>query len=65
MQGFLTHVRVDRYPKARAQLGDWIDQGKLKNIEYMLEGIENAGVAFCDLFAGRNFDKTIVRISEE
>ena len=65
MQGFMTHFRVDRYPEARAQLGEWIDQGKLKNIEYMLEGIENAGVAFCDMFAGRNFGKAVVRISEE
>ena len=65
IQGFLTHHRVDRYPEARQQLEEWIAQGKLKNVEYMLEGIENAGVAFCDMFAGRNFGKTVVRLSEE
>ena len=65
IQGFLTHHRVDRYPEAREQLEDWIAQGKLKNVEYMLDGIENAGVAFCDMFAGRNFGKTVVRLSED
>jgi NADPH-dependent curcumin reductase CurA len=65
MQGFMTHHRVDRYPEAREQLEDWIAQGKLKNVEYMLDGIENAGVAFCDMFAGRNFGKTVVKISED
>jgi NADPH-dependent curcumin reductase CurA len=65
MQGFMTHHRVDRYPEAREQLARWIADGKLNNIEYMLEGIENAGVAFCDLFAGRNFGKTVVKLSDD
>lgn len=62
MQGFMTHLLHERYPKARRQLLDWVDAGQLVNVEYMLEGIENVGPAFCDLFAGRNFGKTIVRL---
>ena len=39
------------------------DEGKLVAPEYLLEGIDKVGQAFCDLFAGRNFGKTIVRLS--
>lgn len=62
MQGFFAHTRVERYPEARAQLAAWLDEGKLHAPEYMLQGIENVGPAFCDLFAGRNFGKTIVKL---
>jgi NADPH-dependent curcumin reductase CurA len=62
MKGFFAHTQVERYPEARAQLAAWLDDGRLKAPEYLLEGIENVGPAFCDLFAGRNFGKTIVKL---
>lgn len=65
MQGFMTHMQAERYPEVREQLQSWVKEGHIKNIEYCLEGIENAGVAFCDLFAGRNFGKTVVKLAEE
>ncbi len=65
MQGFMTHTQPERYQMVREQLQAWIATGQLKNIEYCLEGIENAGVAFCDLFAGRNFGKTVVKLSDQ
>ncbi len=64
MEGFMTHFNHDRYPDARRQLLDWIAEGRLHSTEYMLEGIENVGIAFCDLFAGRNVGKTIVRLAD-
>ena len=63
MRGFFAHTQVERYPEARKQLAAWLDAGQLKAPEYQLEGIENVGPAFCDLFAGRNFGKTIVKLS--
>ncbi len=63
MQGFFAHTQTARYPAARAQLAEWVDAGKLNAPEYMLDGIENVGTAFSDLFAGRNFGKTIVRLT--
>ena len=63
MEGFMTHFNHDRYPEARHQLLAWIGEGRLHSTEYMLEGIENVGVAFCDLFAGRNVGKTIVHLA--
>lgn len=63
MRGFFAHTQVERYPEARAQLAAWLDAGQLKAPEYELKGIENVGPAFCDLFAGRNFGKTIVKLT--
>lgn len=65
MQGFMTHMKAERYDEVREQLQGWIAAGQLKNIEYCLEGIENAGVAFCDLFSGKNFGKTVVKLADQ
>lgn len=62
MEGFFTHTQVERYDEAREQLGRWVDDGVLKVPEYRLHGIEQVGPAFCDLFAGRNFGKTVVEL---
>lgn len=62
MEGFFAHTQVERYPAARAQLASWLDEGKLLAPEYRLHGIEQVGPAFCDLFAGRNFGKTVVEL---
>jgi len=65
MEGFMCHFKHDRYDEARGQLGEWLRTGQLKSIEYMLEGIENTARAFCEMFAGKNFGKTVVRVFEE
>jgi len=62
MEGFFAHTQVERYPQARRQLAAWVDTGEIRAPEYMLEGIAQVGPAFCDLFAGRNFGKTIVKL---
>ena len=64
LEGFMTHLRVDRYPEARGALSGWLDDGRLRSIEYVHEGVENAGVAFCHLFAGKNFGKSVVRVRD-
>ena len=65
MEGFMTHLMEERYPEARRQLLDWVSDGRIRNVEHMLEGIENVPVAFCDLFSGRNFGKTVVRLWDD
>jgi NADPH-dependent curcumin reductase CurA len=62
LQGFLTHTQVERYPEARSQLSAWLASGELTNHECMYRGIEQCGVAFADMFAGRNFGKTVVEV---
>lgn len=65
MQGYLTHLSEHRYTEARAVIAQWLSDGKLKNVEYRLQGIDQVGRAFCDLFDGRNFGKTIVQLHDE
>ena len=65
LEGFMTHLRVDRYNEARNQLCRWLDSGQLKNVEYLHEGIESTGNAFCELFEGKNYGKSIVRVSDD
>jgi NADPH-dependent curcumin reductase CurA len=64
LQGFLTHTQLERYPEARAQLSQWIASGELKNHEQMYHGVEQCGVAFSDMFAGKNFGKTVVKVAD-
>lgn len=65
IQGFMTHLRHDRYGEAMAVLGGYLSQGKIKSPEHMLHGIERVPQAFADLFAGRNFGKTIVNLIDQ
>ena len=62
VEGFMTHFRHERYDEAREQLSAWLRQGVIQSPEHRLEGIENVGKAFADLFAGENFGKTIVAL---
>lgn len=62
MHGFMTHLQLPRYDEARATLAGWISQGDLRVHEYRLQGIDSVGRAFCDLFRGANFGKTIVEL---
>ncbi len=63
MHGFMTHLQLARYDQARKVLAGWIDEGRLKVHEHRLSGIENVGRAFCELFRGANFGKTLVAIA--
>jgi NADPH-dependent curcumin reductase CurA len=65
LEGFMTHLQVDRYDEARTQLSTWIDEGKLRSVEYLHKGVEKAGLAFCELFEGKNFGKTIVEVAPD
>jgi NADPH-dependent curcumin reductase CurA len=60
--GLMTHMHAARYDEGRAALRRWIDTGELCVPEYVLEGIESVPRAFCDLFRGANFGKTIVKL---
>ena len=62
MHGFMTHMNLHRYDEARAVLAGWIRDGHLTVHEHRLKGIENVARAFCDLFAGANFGKTLVEL---
>jgi len=43
----------------------WINEGKIKWKETIVEGLENAPNAFIGLFNGENFGKMLVKIGTE
>lgn len=42
----------------------WVEQGKVKVKEDVVEGLENAPEAFIGLLEGKNFGKLVVRIAD-
>jgi len=62
MKGLMTHYESDRYDEMRNQLFQWMKEGKLKNAENCVEGIERTPSAFCGMFTGNNFGKTIIKL---
>ena len=63
LEGFMTHYWTSDYEVAREVLVDWLESGKLKSYEALYHGVENSGVAFCDMLNGKTFGKTIVKVA--
>jgi NADPH-dependent curcumin reductase CurA len=64
IQGMIVFDWHDRWPAGIAQLGRFVKAGKLKYKEDVTEGLENAPATFIGMLEGRNFGKTLVKISE-
>jgi NADPH-dependent curcumin reductase CurA len=43
----------------------WVADGSVRYREDVVEGLENAPEAFRGMLAGRNFGKTLVRVSDD
>lgn len=64
VRGFIQTEFVDEQQDDFLQeAAQWIDQGKLKWREDIVEGLEQAPEAFIGLLEGRNFGKLIVRLA--
>jgi NADPH-dependent curcumin reductase CurA len=63
MKGFLVHNYTDRFDEGIRQLAAWMKEKKLKYVENIVDGLENAPKAFIGLFAGENLGKQIVKVS--
>lgn len=64
MQGMLVMDYAKDYEKAAKEMGQWIQQGKLKSKEDIYEGIENFHDTFMRLFTGDKNGKLILKINE-
>jgi NADPH-dependent curcumin reductase CurA len=65
LRGFIVSDHYDRLPQFYADMGKWIDQGKIKWRETIIEGIENAPRAFIGLFKGDNLGKMLVKVGPD
>jgi NADPH-dependent curcumin reductase CurA len=64
MEGFLVFDYASRYAEAVAAIAGWIDEGKLKAREDIVEGLENFPETLLSLFAGKNFGKLMIKVSD-
>lgn len=63
VQGFIIFNDYGhRFGEFIAEMGPWVEQGKIKYREDVVEGLENAPQAFIGLLEGRNFGKLIVSV---
>lgn len=65
VQGFIILDYIPRWSEAISDLGQWLNQGKIKYALEIIEGLENAPKAILKLFDGNKKGKLIVKVSEE
>jgi NADPH-dependent curcumin reductase CurA len=65
LKGYIVSDHYDRLPQFNSDMKGWIDSGRMRWRETILEGIENAPKAFIGLFTGNNIGKMLVRISPD
>lgn len=63
LRGFIVSSHVDLQPQFLQDMAGWIQSGKMKFEETVMEGIENAPEAFLGLFQGRNTGKMLVKLA--
>ena len=64
MKGYTIGNYADEFEKGRADLVKWLQEGKLKYKETIVEGFENTPDAFLGLFKGVNIGKLLVKVAE-
>jgi NADPH-dependent curcumin reductase CurA len=66
MQGFIIFDDYGpRYGEFFSQMRPWLEEGKVKFREDIVDGLENAPQAFIGLLEGRNFGKLIIRVAND
>ena len=63
MEGFIVMDFFDRRAEAETRLARWVEQGKIKAIVDVFDGLERAPEALIGLFEGNNRGKRAVRVS--
>ena len=59
--GFIVSRFQERWPQGIAQMGQWIQEGKIRYQEDIVEGFENMPRAFIDMLQGKNTGKMLVK----
>lgn len=64
MRGFIVTDHPEACEEYVGKATGWLQEGKLRYRESIVEGVENAPQAFIDLLKGRNIGKQIVQLSD-
>ena len=62
VNGFIISNHWDRFPEFVAEVAPMIADGRVKYVEDITDGLENAPQAFMDLLTGGNHGKAIVKV---
>ncbi|WP_166261952.1 NADP-dependent oxidoreductase [Marinobacter salicampi] len=65
LRGFIQSDHHDRLPDFRRDMSRWIQQGKIRYQEDIIDGFDNAISAFQGLLQGANRGKLLVRVSDD
>ena len=61
MEGLIVFDFLERYPEGMKQMAEWLNTGKLKYREDIVEGLESMPKAFIGLLRGENFGKLMIK----
>ena len=61
VEGFIVTRFQERWPQGMAQMARWIQEGKIRYREDIVEGFENTPRAFIDMLEGKNTGKMLVK----
>jgi NADPH-dependent curcumin reductase CurA len=64
MEGFIVLDHAARVAEARAELRQWIEEGRLRWAEDVVEGLEAAPATLQRLFDGQNLGKQLLHVSD-
>jgi NADPH-dependent curcumin reductase CurA len=65
IRGFIVSDHLDRLPDFLRDMSAWVREGKIRDEETVVEGIENAPAAFMGLLRGENRGKMLVKVGPE
>lgn len=63
MEGFIVIDYMHRMNEFLANMGQWLQEGKIKHLEDVQEGFENIPATLQRLFTGQNMGKQLLRIA--
>jgi NADPH-dependent curcumin reductase len=64
MEGLLGRDYFDRFTEAMTALKRWLDEGRIRSKEDVVEGLENAPETLARLYSGANVGKQLLKIAE-
>lgn len=64
IEGFLIFDYLPQMPKYFQRMGRWVQEGKIRWRETVVEGLDNAPQGLLDLFAGKNTGKMLVKLAD-
>lgn len=64
IRGFIQREFAALRPDFLREAGQWIEDGRLRYREDIVDGLERAPAAFIDLLQGRNFGKLVIKVAD-